>query len=185
MNAEAIYSHTIPVDSLASKGKRFVLEPNAQERRAIADAYNLLSLDSFTAEVTLAPMHHDLVRLQGLIEAEVTQACVVTLEPVKEKVSATFERIFAPIGEGQELHGFAWTDEEEVELDSESDGAPEPYGHGVIDIGAVVGEQLSLEINPFPRVQGAQFDGLSDSANEGEDERPNPFAVLAQLKDKK
>ena len=185
MNAEAIYSHTVPIDSLGSKGKRFVLTPNADEREAMTNAYKLLSLDSFSAEVTLSPMHHDLVRLEGQIEAEITQACVVTLEPVKEQISATFERVFAPIGEGEELHGFAWTDEEEVELDRESDGSPEPYGHGVIDIGAVVSEQLSLEINPFPRLEGAEFEGLGDAGQKDEDARPNPFAILAQLKDKK
>lgn len=183
MTDGAAYSHLVAVDSLPPKGKHFPLELHADERHAVAEAFGLVALNHLAATIKLTPMHHGLVRLEGEMDADVTQSCVVTLEPVEEHVEATFERVFAPGGEGDEANGFAWTDEDEIELDSSSEDVPEPYGHGQIDIGAALVEQLSLEINPFPRVQGAQFDGYSDSPSEDDDTRPNPFAVLAKLKE--
>ena len=64
-------------------------------------------------------------------------------------------------------------------------GLPDPIIGGFFNLGESVAEQLSLEIEPFPRSIDVCFDGFSSSQNEqGGLERASPFAVLEQLKKK-
>ncbi|MCP4394624.1 MAG: DUF177 domain-containing protein [Alphaproteobacteria bacterium] len=58
---------------------------------------------------------------------------------------------------------------------------------GVIDLGEVIAQHLALEINPYPRKEGAVFQDPSPNKHAGEfglTTSENPFAVLASLKDK-
>ena len=59
---------------------------------------------------------------------------------------------------------------------------PEPLVDGKIDVGEVVAQFLAVAMNPYPRKDGAKVADVVKS--EDEEERPNPFAKLAGLKDK-
>jgi hypothetical protein len=100
------------------------------------------------------------------------QACGVTLEPVDECIHAVFECKF-----GQES-----TDEirEEIEISLSSLEPVEPIIDGIIDVGVVLVEQLSIEMNPFPRLEDSKFLGYSTDSQI--DAVRNPFAALAALK---
>ena len=62
---------------------------------------------------------------------------------------------------------------------------PDPIIDGCFNLGECVAEQLSLEIDPFPRSANVSFDGFSSSQGEWSNENnTSPFAALEQLKRK-
>ena len=102
------------------------------------------------------------------LEARVEQICGVTLEPFGNEVSSDFELRFTtrepePPPPGEEL-GLA-------DLD-----APEYVPGPTLDLGALVVEELSLALDPFPRKPGVVFEPPQAESE------PSPFAALAALK---
>ena len=172
------FSRAVPVESLEDGETVIDIEADADERAALTRRFGLLALDSLTAKVGLTPVDGGLVRVHGALAAEITQACVVTLEPVTSRVEASFECLYG-----------ADTPEEAGGLitDADTEESPESLAHGAIDVGEAVAEQLALELDPFPRSPGAAFDGLSSASESvGNDDTGDagPFAVLARLKEK-
>ena len=172
------FSHVVPVESLTDGEPVIDIEADADERAALARRFGLLALDSLTAKVGLTSVDGGLVRVHGTLAAKVTQACVVTLEPVMTRVEGSFERLYGA-GAPEEAGGPI--------TDADAEESPEPFTHGAVDVGEAVAEQLALELDPFPRAPGAAFDGFSNgSKSVGDDDTGDagPFAVLARLKEK-
>ena len=149
------------------------VEADAEERRALARHLGLVSLERLEAELLISP-EDGLIGVRGTLHAELTQSCVVTLEPVKSRIDASIQRYFGP--DDREGAG-------DVELTLESADPPDPVIDGVIDLGHVVAEQLALEINPFPRAPDADFGGFESEVIVKE-KGGRAFAALAALKDK-
>ena len=110
---------------------------------------------------------------RGRLEAEVTQTCVVTLEPVEQRVAEEIAlRLLPPGREAQD-------GPEEMD---EIEAAPD----GTVDLGEAVAEQLSLALDPYPRAPGAVLPELGEGDGDGAaapaEEKPNPFAALAALR---
>lgn len=172
------FSYRLEVQDLPSKGVRVKLEADGKECAALAKRLGLVSLDAFKAEAEVKPWRKSGVSVRGHFTAEVTQSCVVTLEPVKDKVADEFEAYFLPESEMTPVNPQA---EIHVDLDDAHD--PDPLDEGGIDVGELVTEHLSLAINPYPRKGDAEFspvvedDGKTDGKRED-----NPFAVLAKLR---
>ena len=172
------FSHVVPVESLTDGETVIDIGADADERAALAKRFGLLALDSLTAKVGLTSVDGGLVRVHGTLAAKVTQACVVTLEPVMTRVEGSFERLYGA-GAPEEAGGPI--------TDADAEESPEPFTHGAVDVGEAVAEQLALELDPFPRAPGAAFDGFSNgSKSVGDDDTGDagPFAVLARLTEK-
>jgi uncharacterized metal-binding protein YceD (DUF177 family) len=174
------FSHVVEVDRIGPPGLQMQLVADQKARAALANRFRILGVLSLKADLRLVPEalagHY---RLTGLIEAEVDQACVVSLEPVRQQVSEEIVRRFGPEGEGgpkAELD----TDEAEL-LDPDADDPPDPVIGGIIDLGEVVAEELALGLDPYPRQPGAK---VPDSYAElpEEEGKISPFAALAKLK---
>ncbi len=143
----------------------------AAERDALAARFGILSLEALTAQVTVKTAVSGEIVVEGHLEAEVVQECVVTLEPVRETINADFDQRYtlAPVEPTADL----------VIRPDESE-PPEPIIGDSIDLGELVAEFLSLAINPYPRAldadaQAAQYQ--SETPDEG------PFAALAKLRE--
>jgi uncharacterized metal-binding protein YceD (DUF177 family) len=95
----------------------------------------------------------------------------VTLEPVENEVRSDIEIIF--IDKKQYI-------EEETLYDDLS----EPFEGDTLDLGEIAAEELSLALEPYPRADGVELSDMSDTDRESLD-RPNPFSVLATLKENK
>ena len=172
------FSRAVPVESLEDGETVIDIEADADERAALARRFGLLALDSLTAKVGLTPVDGGLVRVHGALAAKVTQACVVTLEPVTTRVETSFERLYGA-DDPEEADGLI--------TDTDSEESPEPFTHGAVDVGDAVAEQLALELDPFPRATGAAFDSFSSASKSvGDDDTGDggSFAVLARLKEK-
>ena len=153
------------------------LDVNAdtEEREALARHLGLVSLERLEAELLISP-EDGMIGVLGTLHAELIQSCVLTLEPVESRIEASIQRHFGP--DDREGAG-----DDDVELTLESADPPDSILDGVINLGAVVVEQLALEIDPFPKAPGANFDGF-ESAETGKEMGGGGFAALAGLKDK-
>ena len=151
------------------------VEADAGERRALARHFGLISLERLEAKLLISP-EDGMIGVQGTLMADLTQSCVVTLEPVKSRIEASIQRHFGP--DAREDIG-----DDDVELSLDSADPPDPVVDGIIDLGHVVTEQLALEINPFPRAPGADFGGIDGDPMVKEKGR-GAFAVLGAHKDK-
>jgi uncharacterized metal-binding protein YceD (DUF177 family) len=162
------FSRPVDVLHLPQVGGRYDLTASATERAALAKRFDLLRLDRLAAQVELAPIAAGFYRLSAAFEAEVTQACVVTFEPVTTRLEETFSLLYG-----------TQDDQKDVLLDGDSE-IVEPVEGGMIDIGEAVAQQLSLALDPFPRAPEAA--SQSGAIVAGEPRLDSPFAVLAKLR---
>lgn len=178
------FSHPVKIDSLHDKETRFKLKATPEECAGLAARFGIVSLDQLSAEVTVNVRKKGrLFAVKGQISAKLTQTCVVTLETLHQTVDCPFEVLFSTEEVEQVAENF------DIQV-MEMQDLPELIEEGTIDIGEVVAEQLSLEIDPFPRKDGVEFENVYNSANEGEkqpendEKRDNPFAILSDFKKK-
>ena len=145
----------------------------ADELAKIAEFLELVRVDALRGDVTLNRWRAKGLRLTGRLQAEVTQTCVVTLEPVSARVDAEFERKFLPEGLLASRRN-----ESDVFVDPIAADPPELLGHD-LDLGEILVEELSLNLDPYPRKGGVAFDTVAAEAGV---KRDSPFAALAKLK---
>lgn len=168
MNNTAEFSRRIDGLRLNAGGEIFAIAANAEERAGLARRFGLLALDRLEAKIKVTPMAGGFYRLAATLDAELAQACTVTLEPVPSRIEENFTLTFGPADEAGE-----------IVLDGESEPV-EPLEDGIIDIGEAVAQQLSLALDPFPRVPGAAIE--VESVVSDDTPRESPFAALARLK---
>lgn len=178
-------SHPINVTKLPSKGMNLEIKPDVDQRAALARFNDVVSIEDLASVLTITRWQRDGLRVKGDIQASLTQACTVTLEPVSQYLETDIDAVFIP--EGSKLHKTLEKGEaHEILVDPEGDDAPETFEHPWLDVGDVVQEFFALAIDPWPRAPGAddlEDLGASDEQTEPA-EKPNPFASLAQLKGK-
>lgn len=195
------FSRTVPVDRLRRGPLTERIEAGADERAALAERFELESVDSLTAELRLEARDDGMIRVVGKLNASVVQTCVVSLESVPAVVSESFSALFAP----PEM-----INDEDDEIDVESllsdeDDPPEAIVDNRIDVGELTAQHLSLALDPYPRAPGLEFeevrehddpeggyDALNEDGPENADEKNGaesgakgptvrPFADLGKL----
>lgn len=166
----------LKLSEIADAGAERSIEANPPELKAIAARLGLPSMQALSADLSVGWADgRGLLRVTGMIQADVTYECVVTLEPFGAHLEVAVDEAFDPA---------APADRDEVELaDLDQADAPEPLRGNRLDLGETVVQCLSLALDPHPRRPGvgvgqARF---GDTDTRGED-RPNPFAVLERLK---
>lgn len=177
------FSRPVPVDRLGEAEITEEISAEPGERAALARRFGLLSLDRLSATLRLESAGRleragarNLVRIAGRLTAEVTQACVVTLEPVSAHLEIDFTLLYdldaaAAQGEAGGEAGGA----REVRVEPEAEEPPEPVGPQGIDLGEAVAQQLAIALDPYPRAPGA---ALPEEPRAAE----GPFAALKSLK---
>lgn len=182
------FSYFVNCDSLKEAEKTYEIEASEAERAALAKRFDLVSLDNLSAKAVVRRGKGDLIDLQCELSASFTQTCTVSGKLLKNKVNTNFERSFSPTAEpffGSEKEPEGEGDYVTTSPDEDIPEPPDPMVDGGFDLGETVAEQLSLEIDPFPRAPDANFEGFSSSGDEDDGEgKTNPFAVLEQLKKK-
>ena len=162
-NASAL-SRRVRVDPLPRDGLDVTVEASVEERATLAAFNDLVALNRLKAVFQLHPLANGQVRVVGSLQADVVQRCVVTLDPVPARIDAPISVDFAPDGQ-----------EEGVDEDED---APEPIIEGMIDLGQVASEFLTLNLDPYPRKEGATFEAPADI--DDVETRASPFKRLAE-----
>jgi len=147
------------------------IETAEAERKALAERYSLLSLDALEAQLTVRSDVAGEIVVEGRLQAEVVQECVITLEPVAETVTGPFEQRYT-------LH--AGDPVADLEIGPDDIEPPEPVIGDIIDLGELVAQYLSLFINPYPRAQDSDAQAGQYRADP---QRDGPFAVLSKLRE--
>jgi uncharacterized metal-binding protein YceD (DUF177 family) len=155
------------------KPTRFAYAPDAAARAVLARDLGLLALPALRLTGEITPAGRDEMILAARLEAEATQACVVTLAPVSTCIDEAVSRRY--------LAGLVLPDGEETEMpeDDTIEALPE-----VIDIEAIAAEALMLALPLYPRAPGADFAAVSHAAKGAAplvDSGRKPFAGLADL----
>jgi uncharacterized metal-binding protein YceD (DUF177 family) len=156
-------------DARNRTARQFTHVPDADESERLKAEFGLLGLKKAEMSVSVEPKGRGDWVLTGHIGATVVQPCVVTLKPVTTRIDAKVERIW--MVEPPEPKG---SDEVEMPEDDRIEARP-----AVLDLAALFAEALALELPEWPRAEGA---ALPEDVQQHQDERPNPFAALADLK---
>ena len=163
------FALTLPLGSIRG-GDRVDLAADEAECAAIAKQLGITALSALNAHAVI-DRDGAAVVARGRLNAALEQACVVSGEPIAERIDAPFELRFVPDPGSQP--------DEEVELGAGDldtifhDGAAIPLGQALVDT-------LALAINPYPR--GPNAAAALQEAGVLSEEEAGPFAALAALK---
>jgi uncharacterized metal-binding protein YceD (DUF177 family) len=170
MTTSALFSRPIKVEALPREGLSQAIEATPAERDALAAVNNLVEISELRATFLVKRAGKG-ARVVGTLHAEVTQSCVVSLEPFPTTIDEPIDVRFAPpprerpSGQGEP---------EIVAL--EMDDPPDPIIDGRIDLGALASEFLALALDPHPRKPGAEFSPPPEEAA-----ADTPFVALAAI----
>ena len=171
------FSRPFQVSTLKSKEKIKKISANDEEKKALAKRFDVLSIENFEAELKVIPIDNGKrIRINGNAKAKIVQRCVVTLEEMTSEINQDINVLFDSQESNNNLKEF------DISLDDED--PPELIENGEIDLGEVVSEHVGLSINPYPRKDDAVF-YFSSEEPEQEEQKNNPFAVLADIISKK
>ncbi|MGZ8408194.1 MAG: YceD family protein [Caulobacteraceae bacterium] len=170
MTDDSPWPETATLEDLTRRGGSRTLSAGPDQRAAIARYLDVDSVEALDAEVDIKPWH-DGVELSARWSAAYTQTCGVTLEPLHERKEGAFTVRIVPFGSPLATP----PETPEVEIDLEADDPPDVAESGRVDLGFYVVEHLALEVDPYPRKPGVEFE-----APEPENP-PSPFAVLKTL----
>lgn len=159
-------------------GRPFAIAADPEECRRVAERLELVALGrlAFGGRLEHGPRAGVLI-LRGRLEADATQRCVVTLEPVVAHLDVEIERYFVlgPEAEVDEI------------LVSPDDEEPEPLDGTCLDLGEIAVEELALALDPYPRAADADAQLEAQRAaiqgGAGTDAARSAFAALAALRD--
>lgn len=171
------FSREVALDAVGAQGYEAAIEADAGERAALAERFGLLALDALKARFVLARDAEGDLRLAASFEADVVQACVITLEPVAAHLAESFELVFS---EAEEAGAG------EIVVDPLDERTSEPLVGEVVDVGEYIAQQLALALDPYPRKPGATVEthlaelGLVPDEERGA--REGPFVALGAFK---
>jgi uncharacterized metal-binding protein YceD (DUF177 family) len=165
------------MSTVASERAQLVADIDASEseRKALAAWLDVPSVPSLKAHVERRIWRTNGIEIEGRLSADVERVCGVSLERFVEHAEAEFVRRYHP-----DASAAADIPQGELVLDVDEED-PEPMPGTSLDVGAIVAEELSLALDPFPRKPGAAL-GEEAAAAAARDEKPNSFAALARLK---
>jgi hypothetical protein len=165
---------TIAVAEVSGGKHTLTREATLAECSAVAPELGLLGCERLVARYTLNPVGGGRYKLAGQCEASITQACIVSFEPIPAKLELPFDVEFRPDADAAIVLS---EDEAEVLTLPEI----EPIPHGQLEIGRIVFETLAAGLDPYPRKPDATFNWQDPNVATSP---ANPFAALAKLKPK-
>ncbi|MBD8663566.1 DUF177 domain-containing protein [Rhizobium sp. CFBP 8752] len=174
------FSYPVKVGNISANPVTVTVEADENELKGLAVLWDVVSVNSLKAEIYIARWKKDGVRLKGHVKAAVTQACVVTLDPVSSTISEDFDQVFVP--EGSKLARVVTAESAEMVVDPDGPDLPEMFVGDTIDAGEVVAEFVALAIDPYPRRPGIDFKDHIESDPNDPATKPNPFAALKDWK---
>ena len=153
----------------------FTLEPNAAERKAVAQALGIVALKKLKFEGTLTPQGRTDWALQAKLGATVVQECVVSLDPVTTRIDEQVNRDYMKV--------IPEIDAAELEMSQDDTIDPLPE---ILDLAQVMIEALSLALPPYPRSKDAELGAIAVTApgiTPMTDDDAKPFAGLGALRE--
>ncbi|MGE4313498.1 MAG: DUF177 domain-containing protein [Pseudobdellovibrionaceae bacterium] len=164
---------------------KLTINPEGEELEALVAFLGVDRLEKVKAEYTLTQAKGAYnVQVEGRVRGTVHQTCVITLEPITSEVDESFEAYYAdytaavPFSAAKKALYAKFGMAEIPVLDEKDD--PEPMERGMIDLGELATQYLSLSIDPYAQKEGAvNADAAAYMLDEAEQRTSeNPFAAL-------
>ena len=165
----------MPLRDISRTGTLIERAFDAAELALLARELEILSIEWLKVSGRLSPRSGGRYRLVGTLKAGVTQACVISLDPVQANVSSDLDIEFLPADAGEDEVKMEATESLLEEQDTDIIEA------GGINLGRIVYEELATSLDPFPRHPDVALE-QTEAGNDGAD--TGPFAALARLKER-
>lgn len=177
MTAAPEFSRPLSIEGIIpDKTRMESIEATPEECAAIARRFDLQSLSGLKANLKILRVSEgNITRVEGDIEAEVVQTCVVSLQGVPAEIKTHFDTYFTEDGK-EGLEG-----EELLDIDSDEEFPDLVIHNGLLDLGELVAQYLALDLDPYPRAPGVSL--AAQMSEVGGDTKNRPFQVLKNLKD--
>jgi uncharacterized metal-binding protein YceD (DUF177 family) len=134
----------------------------------LAARFGLEALTRFESQGSIG-LRHGLTHVKARLSASMAQICAVTLEPFDDSLTLDLETYFVPEGELPQLQ------------DDESMNEP-LTADGLADVGEFLLQSFSLALPDIPRKPGLAPLDQSFGPQWELEEKPRPFAALADFK---
>lgn len=185
------WSVLVDAQTVTTTPQKTRISATEEERKALCVRLGLNNISSLSADITLHREKGSVIHVNGLMKANVMQACSITTDPVQTQIEETFEGWFADqdrivmLAKARHERLGRMTDSEIPILDESED--PEPLVNGMIDIGELVVQHLSLAVDAFPRRRGLEYTEIVDvsAGDPAALVRRNPFEALKNWKKSK
>lgn len=182
---ERAFSRQVKVSEIPEHGLELQISASARECMALAEDFGLVGVAKLEAAFLIGKRSGGGFNAKGTLNALVSETCVISLEPFQSAIEAEIDLDF--IDEAKLLPDRRQAVEVKAGpllgavLAEESD-PPEPIINGKIDLGAIAAEFLALNLNPYPKKPGVQFEDLTLA--DPEPEKISPFDILRKLKER-
>ena len=182
-NPDVPFARPFDLGTVRDRAVEVSLAPGPVERAGIAHWLGIDSVDSLKAFVQLSRSGVDEYVYRGHFEADVVQACVITLAPVPSHLSGEMLRKFQVLPRSSPRRRKPIIEPAPaipavIDLSIADEDGPELLDRPVLDLAAPLLEELSLALDPYPKAPGAAFEVPPEPLAPAE----NPFAVLETLK---
>jgi uncharacterized metal-binding protein YceD (DUF177 family) len=171
--SQPVLSFPYNLNRLGQAGDDISISATEEQRAAIAGFADVLRVNAFEARVILKKLSTDRFRLDFRLNADLVQACVVTLGEVPAQIAREFLR---------ELHFNPALRRAQAQVEAEDilleDDQPEEIDSLHYDLAGPLIEEFLLALEPYPRAAGVEFQPPDDGTKAPE----SPFAVLKGLK---
>ena len=158
------FSRPLIVDRVPRKGSHEVFAAETAECEALAARLALPALHSLKVHLIATPWRGGGLKVTGDFSADFEQVSVVSLERFRLSKKFDVERYFLP---------------PKIAIDGIEEDA-DIIENGEVDLGELVAETMSLEIEPYPRKPGEEFDAIIEDHGSTPN-RPLAFATLKKL----
>lgn len=170
VHADNPWNHTVAAAQVPAAGTQITFEADAAQRAALAAVSGLREVLEARARFDLSHIRGG-IAVRGLVSGLVGQNCVVTLEPLENRIEEDIDVTFAEPDSAAAAMP-------KVDIDEDEPDPPEIIVNGVIDLGRLATDMLFLGIDPYPRKPDATF----ETAEEAADPEEHPFAALKALR---
>ncbi len=167
------FSYPLIVADLPQSEQHYHLKADDENCRQLVEVLKVPGVDRMEADIKLKNRHADnRLDISGHISACLRLESVVSLEVFEQVYDFDFSLCYDTRAtyDSQRGENEDWT----VDL-------PDVVIGGKIDLADIVIEQIALRLDDYPRRPGEVFYFKSEF-DEDENDRPNPFDVLAKLK---
>lgn len=183
------YSYPVNAETITAERVKYRPEIDDDEKAGICERFNISDIKNFQAEVELRRQNDGCtIVAEGYVKAKIVQPCVITLEPVEEKLREEFtayyldERNVSSFSNAQRQKDESDPDEGGIPHEREMPDAheePEVIRNGKLDLGELIVQSLGLGVNPYPRSKKAETRDTDEPVYKDKEE--NAFSVLKDL----
>ncbi len=165
------FSHVVKLSEIGNHSRNILLTADEAARSGLMARFDLATLDSLEADVSLKPDGPDIL-VTGRFTAALAQYCIASNDPVPTLLNEAIHIRFIP----EPVVGG------EIEIELAADDCDTMFQDGqTIDLGEAVAQSLALALDPYPRSPGAEK--ILTAAGVKSEDEVAPLGALASLKD--